>query len=137
MLFGDVPVGAADFDAFSASTAEGQHHAGENCQCPFELFPVGERRRFERWCNFLNLRYWTRTAKWGETFYAIGTDNGCGWPTRHPEVYRDIDFIEELQKRLDLRDIAVLFQTQNEGLNYISGVAVAVNADGRFLHFNF
>ena len=100
-------------------------------------FRVRDAKRFERWCRFFGLEYWTEKHKAPECdddFYAIAADDGEGWPSSHPETDQEIDFDNELRKHLDHRDIAILFQVGNEGLRFISGHASAIHADGRTVH---
>lgn len=97
------------------------------------FFRVRDAKRFERWCRFFGLRFWKeqKIAGCDDLFYAIGKDDGEGWPTTHPGSDQDIDFESELRQHLDPRDIAVSIQTGAEGLRFVDGYAVALHADGR------
>jgi hypothetical protein len=96
-------------------------------------FRVRDPKRFERWCRYFGIRFWKEQKITGrdDIFYALGKDDGEGWPTTHPETDEEIDFETELMKHLDPRDIAVSIQTGAEGLRFLDGYAVALHADGR------
>ncbi|HEX2842166.1 hypothetical protein [Hyphomicrobium sp.] len=99
-------------------------------------FRVRDPKRFERWCSYFGIEYWTgkEIPDSEDLAYAIAADNGEGWPSSHPETGHEFNFDEELAKHLDPRDIALLYQVGNEGLRYISGHASAIHADGRAVH---
>lgn len=99
-------------------------------------FRVRDPKRFERWCNYFGLAFWTgkEIPDSNDLAYAIAADDGNGWPSMHPETSADFDFDSELRKHLDPRDIALLYQIGHEGLRCLSGHATAIHADGRAIH---
>lgn len=99
-------------------------------------FRVRDAKRFERWCRYFGLEFWTgqQIPDSKDLAYAIAADNGEGWPSSHPETDQEFDFDTELAKHLDPRDIALLYQIGNEGLRFISGHSSAIHADGRTVH---
>lgn len=99
-------------------------------------FRVRDAKRFERWCKYFGLEYWTgkEIPDSEDLAYAIAANDGNGWPSSHPETDDDFDFDTELAKHLDPRDIALLYQVGNEGLRFMSGHASAIHADGRAVH---
>lgn len=103
-------------------------------------FRVRDAQRFERWCRNFGLQFWTdhKLPGCADMFYAVSADNGAGWPSQNmiADVYQEIDFQAELRKHLDPRDIAVLYQTGDEGMRYLTGVATAIHADGRAVSVN-
>jgi len=94
-------------------------------QARSNYFRVEDPKRFERWCRYFGLTFWSekKLVDSPDLFYAIAADDDCGWPSHHPEADIGIDFEEELRKHLDPRDVAVLMQTGAEGLRFISGYA--------------
>lgn len=99
-------------------------------------FRVRNPKRFERWCRYFGLEFWTdkEIPDCEDLAYAIAADDGGGWPSSHPETDEELDFDKELAEHLDPRDIALLYQIGNEGLRFLSGHATAIHADGRAVH---
>lgn len=99
-------------------------------------FRVRDPKRFERWCRYFGIEFWTgkEIPASDDLAYAIAAADGNGWPSMHPETDQEYDFDAELGKHLDPRDIALLYQIGNEGLRFLSGHATAIHADGRAVH---
>ncbi|WP_409562271.1 hypothetical protein RLW55_00895 [Hyphomicrobium sp. B1] len=95
--------------------------------CRSNYFKVRDAKRFVRWCRYHGLEHWTYENE-GETFHAIGNDDGGGWPSYNHDGEFDFEIERELQSHLDPSTVAIIYSADHEGLRYVGGHAVAVHA---------
>jgi hypothetical protein len=97
-------------------------------------FRVKDEAAFRQWAANLNIYLIDEHAK--QSLFAVhlgdSTDDGS-WPSCDPETGEEIDFVDQLSKHLVKGQIAVLMTAGAENLRYVTGDAVAVNAQGRVI----
>ena len=101
-------------------------------------FKVKNVAAFKAWANALHLHVWSD----GDELFALADNSEGFWPRAldckagEAEEGIDCDFGAELQGHLADGEVAIPMTTDAEKLRYLTGYAVALNADGRRLDVN-
>ena len=99
-------------------------------------FKVKNASAFKAWANALHRQVWSD----GDELFALADNSEGFWPherwDEEAEEGIDCDFGVELQGHLADGEVAILMTTGAEKLRYLTGYAVALNADGRRLDVN-
>ena len=109
-------------------------------------FAVKDETDFREWAariglNILEPTHRDKVAD-GIPRYGVtpGDGDDSGWPTlrynAETDDYDDIDVPGQLSAHLADDEVAVLMEVGNEKLRYVSGSAVAVNNQGKFVSLN-
>lgn len=102
-------------------------------------FRVNDEKAFKCWAEECGLGTWTRnvTPKGASdegTYFGVYSEDEGGWPSFRYDEERDechdIDIFGGLARFLHEDDVAVLMEVGWENLRYLTGLAVAVNANG-------
>lgn len=94
-------------------------------------FRVKEEAAFRQWADNLHLGIFEHDQDHG--LFAIHPGDWCdngSWPSCDLETDEEIDIADQLSKHLAEGQVAVLMTAGAEKLRYITGYAIAVNADG-------
>jgi hypothetical protein len=96
-------------------------------------FRIKDKAAFMDWCVTRHLDWWEKASEPG--LYALSPYSESGWPTYDYNEENDdeteVDLAAELATHLAPSEVAVLMEVGNEKLRYVTGYAVAVNAQGK------
>ena len=95
-------------------------------------FRVKDKDAFLKWADGRRLGVFKNEGS-ADLFAIYGgenTDDGS-WPSYDVEGDKEIDLVAELAQHLPKGQIAVLMEIGAEKLRYLTGVAIAVNHNGR------